>query len=268
MPEAPEDQGARAGGPAPVDSFVQRNVGETCGTPYWSQVGRLARYPIPKFRLGPPTAQGQLLLDVGCNWGRWSISAERAGYAAVGIDPSVEAVLAACRVARQLGARVHYLVADARFLPFKPRVFHLVFSYNVFHHMAKRDALASIAEAGRVARSGGMVAVQMSNRFGARGLYNFLRTGGREPKGREIRFWTPRQLHRSFSRLVGRPRFLAEGYLSLNPQPTDLDLLPVKWRAIVRVSGLLRRLSDLCPLLRWTADSLLVIVRKTGATPP
>src|SRR5262249_5944608 len=83
------------------DPVVQDAVAATCGYLYRPAAGRLTRYPIPELRL--PRSSGGYLLDVGCNWGRWSISASRLGYNAVGIEPNLSAVLAARRVARQLG---------------------------------------------------------------------------------------------------------------------------------------------------------------------
>ena len=46
------------------------------------------------------------------------MSAAKKGYRAVGIDPSLGAVMAARRVARQLGLEIKCIVGDARFLPF------------------------------------------------------------------------------------------------------------------------------------------------------
>ena len=82
-------------------------------------------------------ATGELLLDIGCNWGRWSIAAARAGYRPIGVDPSFEAIVAARRIARQLGADARYVVADGRRLPFADGTFDVVFSYGVLQHFSK-----------------------------------------------------------------------------------------------------------------------------------
>ena len=47
--------------------------------------------------------------------------------ALVAIDPSLDAVLAGARVARQLGLRVAFLVADARHMPFRDHTADVVF---------------------------------------------------------------------------------------------------------------------------------------------
>jgi uncharacterized protein YbaR (Trm112 family) len=55
-----------------IDPIVSFLVGATNGIAYKHLRGRLSDYPIPELRL--PTANGKVLLDVGCNWGRWCIA--------------------------------------------------------------------------------------------------------------------------------------------------------------------------------------------------
>ena len=91
-------------------------------------------------------ANGELLLDIGCNWGRWTIAAAQRGYRPIGIDPSFEAIVAARRIARQLGVDdARYVVADARKLPFADGTFDVVFSYGVLQHFSKSDVALSVA---------------------------------------------------------------------------------------------------------------------------
>lgn len=94
-----------------VDGFVQNEIPYTCGTLYFSVQNHLTRYPIPELRLSENS--GERFLDVGCGWGRWTIAAEKKGYKAVGVDPSLESLLAAARVARQLGVEPLYVAADS-----------------------------------------------------------------------------------------------------------------------------------------------------------
>ena len=84
-----------------IDKSWQGEIPYTSGNLYFSIQNKLTRYPIPECRL--PQGNGERLLDIGCNWGRWSIAAAQKGYRPVGIDPSLDAVLAARRVSRQLG---------------------------------------------------------------------------------------------------------------------------------------------------------------------
>jgi SAM-dependent methyltransferase len=219
-------------------------------------------YPIPEIRLAP--GDGRLFLEVGCNWGRWCVSAARRGYRVVGVDPSLDAIRAARSIAGRLGVDAEYLVADARHLPFADETFDVVFSYSVFQHFSKRDAVASFAEIGRVLRPSGLSLVQMANVWGLRSLWNQLRERRfREPRTLfDVRYWGPRELEREFSRAVGRTELAVDGYLTLNPQPADLALLPRRYRAVVRTSEALRALSARIPALTYAADSLYVASRR------
>jgi SAM-dependent methyltransferase len=215
-------------------------------------------YPIPDLRL--PPGEGRVFLEVGCNWGRWCVSAARRGYSVVGVDPSLDAIRAARHVAEQLGVDATYLVADARHLPFADASFDVVFSYSVFQHFAKDDALASFAEIGRVLQPGGRSLVQMANVWGARSLVNQARERRfREPRDLfDVRYWSPRELRDAFARAVGPTELAVDGFLTLNPQPADLALLPRRYRALVRTSEALRRLSERVRPLTYAADSLYV----------
>lgn len=109
-----------------IDPAISYLIGATSGLGYVHLLGRLKNYPIPNIPvLG---LAGNLLLDVGCNWGRWSISAARMGWQVVGIDPSLGAIMAARR-AFSSETNVAFVCGDARFLPFRDDIFHCVFSY-------------------------------------------------------------------------------------------------------------------------------------------
>src|SRR5205085_127564 len=112
-------------GSGEVDPFVQQEIVKTNGLLYTGVLGGLRRYPIPEIPL-PKTTDGLRLLDIGCNWGRWSIAAGRRGYQAIGIDPGMAAIEAANRVSRALGQSPGFLVGDGRSLPFPDQSFDVV----------------------------------------------------------------------------------------------------------------------------------------------
>lgn len=239
-----------------VDPFVQENIAATNGNMYKGLSGKLSRYPIPELRL--PEATGQYLLDLGCNWGRWSVAAARKGYQVLGMDPSFEAVLAARRVAAQCSVSPAYIVADARRLPFKDDSFDVVFSFSVLQHFDKESTRNVLAQIFALLKPSGTCFVQMANALGVRNLFLQLKRGLKEPRGFEVRYWSPKDLREVFSSCVGPATLSADGFLSLNAQLTDIDLLPFLYRLIVLCSDLLRRLSARWKWLVCVADSLYV----------
>lgn len=242
-----------------VDSYVQAAIVGTNGNLYGRVAGRLPRYPIPEIRLPPARDGARDLLDLGCNWGRWSIAATRRGYRPVGMDPGLESIIPARRIARQLGIEARFIVGDARYIPFRAGRFDVVYSYGVLQHFAPADARLAIAEAARVVALSGSVLIQMAARYGLRSIIQQLRRGFRDPRGFEVRYWKPSELAAAFRTLVGPTVLSADGYLTLNSQPSDLDLLPIHSRQIIRASEAMRALSRRVPALVEFADSIFAV---------
>ena len=244
-----------------ISDYVQDAIAATGGFFYVPLVGKLAEYPIPDTRL--PPAEGQTLLDIGCNWGRWTIAAGKIGYHATGIDPSLPAVQAAYDVSAQLGIQSDYVVGDARYLPFADETFSTVFSYSVLQHFSKSDVRQTLAECSRVLCSSGRSMIQMANKLGLRSLFHQAKRGFREPALFQVRYWTPHELLQAFATAIGPSAVSVDGFFSLNAQPREAHLLPARFRAIVALSESMRALSHRMPALRNVADSLYVESHKT-----
>jgi uncharacterized protein YbaR (Trm112 family) len=239
-----------------IEPFVQKTIVGTNGNLYGRVAGKLPRYPIPALRLPAPREGARALLDLGCNWGRWSIAAARRGYEPVGMDPGLESILPARRIARQLGVKARFIVGDARYIPFRDNRFEVVYSYGVLQHFAPADARLALAEASRVAAPRATVMIQMAARYGLLSMLQQARRGFRAARGFEVRYWRPSEIDAAFRTIIGPTRLSADGYLSLNPQPSDLDLLPFHARRIVRLSETMRALSERMPALVGLADSI------------
>lgn len=239
-----------------IDEFVQQIIAGTNGCLYVPLIGKLTEYPIPGLRL--PPGEGKFFLEIGCNWGRWCVAAAKAGYCPVGIDPSLKGIRAARHVAQQLGIQAQYVVADGRYLPFADRSFDQVFSYSVLQHLSPQNVGLILQEIARVMRADAGCLVQMPNRFGLRCLYHQVRRGFRSARDFEVRYWTPRELTAAFLRVFGSVRVVVDGFFSLNPQISDVRLLPRRYRPIIYASEALRAASRMLPPLVYFADSLYV----------
>ena len=247
-----------------IDPLVSFLIGATNGIAYRHLIGKLQEYPIPELRL--PPANGQVLLDVGCNWGRWCIAAARLGYTPIGIDPSLGAVLAAKRVAAQLGLNVKFVVGDARFLPFRTGSMEVVFSYSVLQHFGKGDASRAIKEIGRVLRANGKSVIQMPTVLGIRCMYHQARRRFREARDFEVRYWSIPALRRVFTKHVGRTTFSVDCFFGIGLQAADLRLMPLSLRGVIRASELLRKTSRILPWFCYVADSVYVESTRVEAT--
>ena len=238
--------------PGTVDPYVRTILHGTCGNLYAS-LDKLERYPIPDLPL--PDGRGTSFLELGSNWGRWCIAAARRGYRPTGIDPSLGAVRAARRVARQLRVEAEYVVADARHLPFADASVDVVFSYSVLQHLDPGDVRTAVAESARVLRPGGRSVHQLPNAYGLLNAYRQGRRGFRRASAFEVRYWRPSELRALGEELVGPTRLEVDGFFSLNAQSSDADLLRASGRAVVRASSVLRCVRPLRPF----ADSIWVV---------
>jgi SAM-dependent methyltransferase/uncharacterized protein YbaR (Trm112 family) len=237
-----------------IDPVVAYLVGATNGIAYRHLLGRLDRYPIPHLRL--PAGQGRTLLDVGCNWGRWSVAAARKGYQVIGIDPSLGAIMAARRVARELGLNIHFIVGDARHLPLRTATLDTTFSYSVLQHFSRTDAATAVSEMGRVLHAKGTSFVQMPTKWGVRCLYHQARRQFREPTGFDVRYYSLGELLALFGNGVGRTQVSVDCFLGIGLQPSDWDLMSWKGKVAIVVSEVLRFFSRALAPLRYLADSV------------
>lgn len=250
--KAPASSGNPSGNA--VDEYVQSEIFRTCGNLYVPLSHKLTRYPIPEFRL--PRGTGEKLLDVGCNWGRWTIAAAQNGYQPIGIDPSLEAVSAARRVSKQLGVATDFVVGDARYLPFADGCFDVGFTYSVLQHFSKENAKLSLRELARTVKNGGTTLVQMPNKYGVRCFQQQVRRGFTEGEGFDVRYWSPSELMETFRRTFGATELSVDCYFGLNVQKTDVDLFAPHLRMVVHSSEFLRRMSRRIPWLANVADSV------------
>lgn len=245
-----------------VDPVVAFLVAATNGLLYRHLIGQLTAYPIPELAL--PAGNGRRLLDVGCSWGRWTIAAASRGYEAVGIDPSLGAVMAARRVARQLGVPARFVVGDARHLPFAAGTFATVFSYSVIQHFSRDDAAKAVAEMGRVLDRDGVARVQMPTRYGLRCLYHQMRRGFGDGSGFDVRYWLLRDLKRMFTERIGPSAFEVDGYFGIGLQQSDRHLMTPWRRSVLRASSWMTAASARMAWLINIADSVYVLsVKRT-----
>lgn len=250
-------------GAATIDPVVAFMVGATSGYTYKHLIGHLREYPIPDLRL--PDTRDTALLDIGCNWGRWSIAAARKGYETIGIDPSLGAVLAARRVAKQLGLAIRYIVGDARYLPFPDSRFGVVFSYSVLQHLSKENVGITLSEVKRVLNPGGTSLIQMPNGFGIRSFYHQARRRFRTARDFEVRYWSVREMKRQFEKEVGPSTVSVDCYFGLGLQKSDRHLMTKKLRIVIDASERLRAASRVFPAATYVADSVYVSSVKAHA---
>ena len=102
-----------------------------------------------------PIYSGDLVLDVGCGAGTFLRLAARRGARTSGLDAS-EALLS---IARERVPDADLRIGDMESLPYRDATFDLVSGFNSFFFA--NDIVAALREAGRVAKSGAPVIIQV-----------------------------------------------------------------------------------------------------------
>ena len=243
-----------------IDPAISYLIGATSGWGYVNLIGRLESYPIPEIPVG--YGNGELLLDVGSNWGRWSVSAARKGWRAVGIDPSLGAILAAQRAFSGMGLDIAFVCGDARFLPFRADLFRCAFSYSVIQHFSEIDAELCIAELGRVLRRGGFAKIQMAHKGGLRSTYSRTRPNYADSGHFRVRYWSLASMRDVFEKKIGPSGVIAEAFGGLGLLAEDRSYVSAKAKTLIAISILLKNLSIFVRPLIHLADSVYVVSTK------
>ena len=147
--------------PEPSDYFgkipwtVQQQIGATNGIHYLSLIGKLSEYPIPQIPIPKATTPNQILLDIGCGWGRWLVAGGEKNYIPVGMDFRLEFCETALGTMQDRGLKGYTIVADLKSPPFKDEILDVIWSFSVIQHTHKSRLDSCIKEIARILKKDG-----------------------------------------------------------------------------------------------------------------
>jgi 2-polyprenyl-6-hydroxyphenyl methylase / 3-demethylubiquinone-9 3-methyltransferase len=124
-----------------------------------ARFGYMRRVLVDELRLAPV---GLRALDIGCGGGLLAEEFARLGCAVMGVDPSVESLVAAQAHAASQGLAIGYWCATGEALPFVDESFDIVYCCDVLEHVT--DWRQVIAETARVLKRGGTYLYDTINR--------------------------------------------------------------------------------------------------------
>jgi SAM-dependent methyltransferase len=245
-----------------VADYVQGIIVGTCGNLFRGALLQGA-YPIPEF----PKAFGDadMLLDVGCNWGRWSIAGARAGYRMIGIDIQLKSLLCSQWLSQKLtpGNEPLFVLADARHMPFAAESFSGVFSYSVIQHFSKTNASIILSEVRRIMKPRAKSLIQMPNKMGIRSGMNIARRGSSNGSEFDVRFYSTQELVQLFESRIGKTEWTPDCFFGLNVHRWDRAFIPVSKRWIIDVGELLLSASNALPIIGNFSDSVFLSSTKS-----
>lgn len=213
-------------------SFIGDIIVATNGNLYRGARPSAPPVPVPR----NPFGGGRLdLLDVGCNFGRWSIAYAQRGFRVFGVDPHLKALLAAQQLCEALDIkpRPYFVAADARYLPFKDSSFASVFSYSVLQHLSRQNLLSVLEEVSRILGAGGRSFIQMPNALGVRNQLPLMRRGYTTGDEFDVRYYLPADLLAMFASRIGASSLEIDCFLGLNVRSEDLSIVRRRYRPVI-----------------------------------
>ena len=242
-----------------IDPLVKNIIAETNSNFYAQASGKLKTYTIPDFPLS--TKNKNLLLDIGCGWGRWCISANKSGFNTVGIDSCVESIMSAIRISKQLNIKSKYVVGDAKFLPFKKNLFDNCFSFSVFQHFIKEDVKKILDEINFTLKFEGICKIHMLNLYGLRSLSMLIKNFFKKHVYFQTDYWSPNDLINLFNNKIGDSKIIYISFFT-QAQYKDYYLFKPMHKLIFKISTVLNFIALKITFLRYFADNVYVISKK------
>ncbi len=232
---------------------------------------KLADIEIAKLDLratlgGNGLASDGALLDVGCSSGGLLAAAHANFQMSVGVDVALRWLVIARLRLRMMGVRPQLVCANAEYLPFADRVFHLVTAVDVLEHVG--DAQAAVSEARRVSASGAKTLCLTNNRYAPiRDPQIGVWGVGYLPRSLQSRYAVARRADVGSYRVAMRSGpelerlFGRAGYQDIRLTPAGLYAPHLGSRVlhvVMRVYNRLRRLLVLRSFLTWLGPRLSV----------
>jgi len=114
----------------------------------------------------------KVCLDIGCGQGGLTTLITRRGQFTVGVDMSRNAVSWAKKRLESSHGRAAFMVADARYLPFRGKTFDIVFSAETLEHLP--SIYEGLEEVRRVLKDEGIFLTSTPNYFNTYGLVRLI----------------------------------------------------------------------------------------------
>jgi SAM-dependent methyltransferase/uncharacterized protein YbaR (Trm112 family) len=245
--------------------IVQQQIGATNGVHYVDTIGKLHEYPIPDLPVSGGK-ENQLLLDIGCGWGRWLVASSRKKFIPVGIDLRLEFCEIARKVVIDNGSHAYTVVADLQELPFLENTFDVVWSFSVIQHTHYKRLVSCLFEIQRILHAGGYCFLEFPNKNGFRNRIGPASApNNMEFESWDVRYYKPEEYRKIFMEFFSGFEYSTHSMLGIGILPGDLKYAKgLKNKAIISFSRMLTGLSRIIKPLKEYADSIYIKAEKKG----
>lgn len=138
--------------------------------------------------------EGELVLDVSCGTGNYSLELKRRGAKVIGLDISSEMLSIAKDKAQREGLKIDFIRADAAMPPFKDNSFDLITSILILEFADKPDKM--IKEWKNLLKPDGRMVIGFLNRYSLWALKRRLKAIFKDTIWRRARFYPADEMQR------------------------------------------------------------------------
>ncbi len=138
--------------------------------------------------------EGELVLDISCGTGNYSLELKRRGARVIGLDISSEMLSIAKKKAEREGLKIDFIRADAAKPPFKNNSFDLITSILILEFSDKPDKM--IEGWKNLLKPGGRMVVGFLNRYSLWALKRGLKAIFKESIWRRARFYSANEMQK------------------------------------------------------------------------
>ena len=239
--------------------IVQQQIAATNGIHFLNAIGALKEYPIPEIPIDQ-AGPDNLLLDIGCGWGRWLVAASRKNYIPVGIDLRLEFCETARKVAQDNGGNAYTVVADLQQLPFRKNLFDVVWSFSVIQHTHYNRLTSCLEQIEHILKPSGYCFLEFPNKNGLRNRFGpAKKPNNMDFDSWDVRYYSPAEYHSIFSTVFDNFQYYNHSALGIGILPGDLKYANgFRNKTMIGLSRMLSRLVEAIKPLKAISDSIYI----------
>jgi len=238
---------------------VQQQISATNGIHYADRIGKLKGYPT--YELPVKKVKAGLMLDIGSGWGRWLIAGASKGYIPVGIDLRLEFCQTARQTLQSAGLNGYTVVADLKEIPFKEKLFDLVWSFSVIQHTHRERLLNCLTHIQRILVPGGFTKLEFPNRNGIRNQHGPAKKCAEKADDYNswiVRYYSIAEYKMIIEKIFGNFNYRNHSFIGIGVLKEDLKYVSFKNKLLCAISLAGSLLTDLIPGFKKRADSIYV----------
>ena len=243
----------------------------------YENIKEIKTYPIPDIPFKKINNENELsLLDIGCGWGRWTVSAAQIGYNSVGIDLNLSWLIFAKKMAEQMNIKnCNFVCCDILNLPIKSNTFDRAYSYSFLQHFSENNLKHISTKVFEILRIRGIFKTLMVNKYSLRAIYNNYKIKNSKSemlqKGRidsvetessfNVRYFSISKINKIFELSFVLKKFEIYSFF-MQAHKGDLKILSFKSKLYVLIALFTNFVLNLIPFSKYICDNLMYTLKK------